>query len=152
MRSYTMKDHPAENVVALDAHEEELLFSRMPMQMTVPIEVIRAQPNAGAAFALACHASGLSDKEIYSHIDIDQGYFSNIKSGKATLQADKEAAFCRRVGNMIYPEWRANQLGCTLTVQQTEAERKLIRAEQENHELRRELDSLRSLIQSKLAA
>lgn len=109
--------------------EDDLIFQRMPMRFVVPIEMIRAQTSAGAAFDLACRASGLTDKEIYSHIGIDQGYFSNIKNGKATLQAEKEPLFCQRVGNTIYPEWRAYQLGCTLVLLQSEAERRAEEAE-----------------------
>lgn len=69
--------------------------------------------------------SGLEDKEIYLALEIDAGYFSNIKKGKATLQADLVAAFCRLVGNTIFLEWLAFQMGCTLTMLKTEAERLL---------------------------
>ena len=107
----------------------ELALARSPDRAEIPIELIRIQPSPGAAFSLSCQASGLEDKEIYLQIGIDAGTFSRIKKGEATLQADKEAAFCRAVGNAIYPEWRAYQLGCTLVVIKSEAERRAEEAE-----------------------
>lgn len=107
----------------------ELSLARAPNQVSVPIEMIRAKKTSGAAFTLACDSSGLEDKEIYLALGIDAGYFSNIKKGKATLQADLIAAFCTVVGNTIYPEWVAYQVGCTLVQIKTEAERRAEAAE-----------------------
>jgi hypothetical protein len=110
-------------------HEQpELALSREPERVPVPIEMVRAQKNAGAAFSLACNVSGLEDKEIYLPLSIDAGYFSNIKKGKATLQADLITSFCDLVGNRIYPEWMAWSVGCTLVQIQSESER-LLQAE-----------------------
>ena len=101
----------------------ELALARRPSSPAVAIEVVRAQKTAAAAFTLACSVSGLEDKEIYLALGIDAGYFTNIKKGKATLQADLHKAFCATVGNTIYPEWIAFQLGCTLVMVKSEAER-----------------------------
>lgn len=114
--------------------QPELALSREPNRASVPIEVVRAQKSSGAAFTLACNVSGLEDKEIYLPLGIDAGYFSNIKKGKATLQADLVARFCELVGNMVYPEWLAYQLGCTLVMVKTEAERRAEVAEKRAHE------------------
>jgi hypothetical protein len=108
--------------------QPELALAREPQQVAVPIEMIRAKKTAGAAFTLACDASGLDDKEIYLTLGIDAGYFSNIKKGKATLQADLITPFCDVVGNRIYPEWMAYQIGCTLVQIKSEAERRLEQA------------------------
>lgn len=120
-----------------------MALARRPAQADVPIEIIRAQKTSGAAFSLACQASGLDDKEIYMSCGIDAGYFSRIKKGDATLQGDVIAKFCEVVGNTIYPEWLAYQVGCTLVMIQTEAERQITiereareRAEAENKLLR----------------
>ena len=42
--------------------------------------MIRRQHSAGAAFALACQASGLEDKEIHLSIKVDAGTFSRTKA------------------------------------------------------------------------
>lgn len=118
------------------AHQAELALTRTPVQADVPIETVRKQKSAAAAFTLACSASGLEDKEIYLAIGIDAGYFSNIKKGKATLQADLIKRFCDQVGNVIYPEWMAYQLGCTLVMIKTEAERRIEALETELHKER----------------
>ena len=114
--------------------QSELPLSRRAEPNDVPIEMVRRQRTAAAAFALACQSSGLEDKEIYGGIGIDAGYFSRIKAGTATLQADLVAKFCEIVANRIYPEWCAFQVGCTLVQIQTEAERRLRVAEKRAEE------------------
>jgi hypothetical protein len=109
--------------------QHELALTREPAKATISIETVRAQKTSAAAFTLACSVSGLEDKEIYLALEIDAGYFSNIKKGKATLQADVIKRFCEVVGNMVYPEWLAYQLGCTLVMVKTEAERRAEAAE-----------------------
>lgn len=103
----------------------ELPLSRKAEANDVPIEMTRRQKTSGAAFSLACQSSGLEDKEIYGGVGIDAGYFSRIKKGEATLQADLIERFCEIVGNRIYPEWIAYRVGCTLVQIQSEAERQL---------------------------
>jgi hypothetical protein len=104
--------------------QAELPLTREPQHVAVPIEMIRSKKTCGGAITLACDASGLEDKEIYLALGIDAGYFSNIKKGKATLQGDLLKEFCRVVGNNVYAEWLAYQVGCTLVMVQTEAERR----------------------------
>lgn len=111
--------------------QAELALARQPAKVLVPIEMIRSKKTGSAAFTLACDTSGLEDKEIYLALGIDAGYFSNIKKGKATLQADLTARFCRTVGNAIYPEWVAYQVGCQLVQIESETERQLRIAREE---------------------
>src|SRR4051812_9332893 len=92
----------------------ELALTRRAERNDVPIEMVRRQKNSGAAFSLACQSSGLEDKEIYGELRLDAGYFSRIKKGEATLQADLIRPFCEVVNNRIYPEWQAYQVGCQL--------------------------------------
>lgn len=101
----------------------ELAIARPAQSVDVPIEMVRNRKNKGAAFTLACDASGLDDKEIYLQLDMDKAQFSRIKSGTANLDDDTLGRFCQIVGNRIYPEWQAYQVGCTLVMVKTEAER-----------------------------
>lgn len=132
--------------------QPELALTRRPQNIDVPIELIRAKRTSGAAFTLACDTSGLEDKEIYLALGIDAGYFSNIKKSKATLQADLVADFCRVVGNTIYPEWLAYQVGCTLVVIKTEAERRAEAAEERARAAEAENRLLRELVQGKASS
>lgn len=118
MRSSDLMHMPAQT---------ELGLSRRPLAVFVPIEIIRSKKTKGAAFTLACDTSGLEDKEIAGAMTkpIDAGTFSRIKSGLNTLDADLITEFCAVVGNLVYPEWCAYQVGCQLVMIQTEAERKL---------------------------
>jgi hypothetical protein len=111
--------------------QAELTLARKAASVTVPIEMIRAKRTAAAAFTLACDVSGLDDKEIYLQLDIDAGYFSNIKKGKATLQADIVNTFCAIVDNNIYVEWLAYQVGCQLVQIESETERLLRQAREQ---------------------
>lgn len=132
--------------------QSELALAHPAQSVSVAIEVVRAQKNSAAAFSLACSVSGLEDKEIYLALGIDAGYFSNIKKGKATLQADLTKDFCRLVGNTIYLEWQAYQLGCTLMLIKTEAERRAEEAEKRAKEAETKLKLLTEIMQGKIAA
>lgn len=132
-----------------EAEQVELPLSREPSRVAVPIELVRAKRTAAAAFTLACDASGLDDKEVYLALGIDAGYFSNIKKGKATLQADLVSKFCDVVGNTIYLEWTAYQVGCTLVVIKSAAERRAEAAESRADELQRKLDFASELLRGR---
>jgi hypothetical protein len=118
----------ASKEMSRDDEQGELALSRRAEPNEVPMEMIRRQKSSGAAFCLACQSSGLEDKEIYGGLGIDAGYFSRIKKGEATLQADLIQPFCDLVGNRIYPEWIAYRIGCTLVQIKSEAERLLEQA------------------------
>ena len=129
----------------------ELALVREPNKVAVPIELVRSKKTSAAAFTLACDTSGLEDKEVYMALGIDAGYFSNIKKGKATLQGDLVAEFCRLVGNSIYVEWHAYQVGCTLVMIKSEAERRAEAAEARAAEAERKLAFAKELLGSRMA-
>lgn len=129
--------------------QNELALSRPAQQTQVSIEFVRAKKTAGAAFSLACDASQLDDKEIYLAVGIDAGYFTNIKKDKATLQGGLIKKFCEVVGNTIYPEWIAYQLGCTLVMIKSEAERRAEEAEQRAKDAEDKLQFLTKVMQGK---
>lgn len=132
--------------------QSELALARPPHQVEVPVAMIRAKKTSGAAFTLACDASGLDDKEIYLALGIDAGYFSNIKKGKATLQGDLVKDFCKVVGNTIYPEWIAYQIGCGLVMLKSEAERRADSLEKQLAEERLKNRVLVDALHGKVAA
>ena len=130
----------------------ELPLSRCAEPNDVPVDLLRRQRTAAAAFSLACQSSGLEDKEIYSGLAIDPGYFSRIKKGEATLQADVMKSFCRLVSNRIYPEWIAFSLGCTLVEIKSEAERRADAAERREAEAMVENKLMRQLLGGRVVA
>jgi hypothetical protein len=119
----------------------------------IPIEMIRAKRSKGAAFTLACDTSGLEDKEIAMAFKpaIDAGTFSKMKKGMATLDADLIAQFCKIVGNTIYPEWIAYQVGCQLVMIQSEAERRAEEAEERAQKAEEHVKFLTQVLQGKAA-
>jgi plasmid maintenance system antidote protein VapI len=134
------------------ADQPELALAREPAGVAVPIELVRAQRSAAAAFALACSVSGLEDKEVYLSLGIDAGYFARIKKGEATLQADMMARFCSVVGNTVYMDWLAYQIGCTLVMVKTEAERRAEAAEKRAQEAELKVRVLMEAIGGRLPA
>lgn len=129
----------------------ELRLSRRAEPNTMPVEVVRRQKSGAAAFALACQSSGLEDKEIYGALDMDAGYFSRIKKGEATLQADLLQPFCDVVNNRIYPEWLAWSVGCTLVQIQSEAERQLEQERSRREKAEAENRLMRQLLAGRVA-
>lgn len=125
--------------------QPELALARSPNQTDIPVSMIRNKKSSGAAFTLACDCSSLDDKEIYLALGIDAGYFTNIKKGKATLQGDLIRDFCKVVGNTIYLEWLAYQVGCTLVEIKTEAERRADAEKARADDLQAKLDMMTSL-------
>lgn len=101
------------------------LLRDLPQAFIVPIEMVRACKTGGEALDLAIRASGLAQKEVYMACDIDPGTFSRILSNKATFPDDKLRSLHATVKNRIFDEWRAFQVGSTLVVIQSEAERML---------------------------
>ncbi len=115
---------PNSNLLGKVATQRELDLFRQPEPSDVPLEQVRRQRDAAAAFTLAVSSSGLADQTIYEFVGIDAGTFSKMKKGLATLQAEDWPKFCYAVNNRIWPEWCAFQIGCTLVLIQTEAERR----------------------------
>lgn len=129
----------------------ELALSRRAQPNDMPVEVVHRQRSAAAAFCLACQSAGLEDKEIYGPLKIDAGYFTRIKKGEATLQADLLQPFCDLVNNRIYLEWMAYQVGCTLVVIKAEAERLLEAERERNAKLTERLAYVESLVTGRVA-
>lgn len=133
-------------MAAVEDAQHELPLSRQASAVDVPIELIRSRKNKGAAFTLACDASGLDDKEIYLPLGIDKAVFSRIKSGSVNLDDDLLDRFCALVGNRIYAEWLAWRVGCTLVEIETETQRQLRVANERIAALEAERTLMRDLI------
>lgn len=80
----------------------------------MPLKEIRKCRDAGEAFRLACIASCLDPKEIYTELGIDQGSFSKMLSNKATLKADLWPLFSQIVGNHVFLKYMALKEGFLL--------------------------------------
>lgn len=133
------------------AEQRNLELTRKPNDVQVPIEMVWACKSQGKAFTLSCDASGLEDGEIAFALGIDAGTFSRIKKGTNTLHGDNVSRFCRVVGNTIYPQWLAYQIGCGLVMLKTEAERGAEEAEARADEAEKKLAWALQVIQGKAA-
>jgi len=129
-----------------------LPMTRTPANVSIPIEMIYAKRNQGAAFTLACDASGLDDKEIYLALNVDAGTFSRMKKGTNTLPGDQLKDFCHVVGNTIYAAWLVYQVGCGLVMLKSEAERRAEQMEARAKDAEEKLRFLTQVMQGKAAA
>jgi len=109
----------------MGANEQaQLALYRAPQSAQVPLEMVWSKRTQGAAFTLACDASGLQDNEIHLSMNIDAGTFSRMKKGAATLSGDKLKEFCEIVGNTVLLDWMAYQVGRGTFLLKSEAERR----------------------------
>jgi hypothetical protein len=131
--------------------QPELALARPADVVEVPLEMVRKQRTSAAAFTLACTVSGLDDKEVYLSLGIDAGHFSRIKKGDAGFPPDRLAEFCALVKNTVYPEWISFQVGCTLVMIQTEAERRAAIATARADAFEAENKLMRQLLQGRAA-
>lgn len=136
----------------VDGRQQLLDLARRAAPNSVPVEMIRRQKTAGQALTLAISSSGLDDQEICDALAIDAGYLSRMKKGQATLQGDLLHPFCSMVGNTIYAEWLAYQVGCTLVVIRTEAERRAEEAEARAVRAEEKARLLQEILQGRVAA
>jgi hypothetical protein len=124
----------------------ELALVRSPSRSSVPLDLIHKQRTAEAAFCLAIATSGLDDKEIYLALRIDAGHWSRMKKGDAGFPPNMMHDFCYLVGNSIYPEWIAYQVGCQLVEIRSEAERRADEAEARARDAEAQVAMLKSLL------
>jgi len=117
----------------------------------VPVELIHRAKSSAQALCLAIQSSGLDDQEICDALALDAGYLSRMKKGMATLQADLLGPFCLMVGNRIYAEWQAYQVGCTLVQIQSEAEKRALDAEARAARAEEKARLLQEILQGKAA-
>lgn len=108
----------------------ELPLSRKPDGLVIAQELVYAQKSAEAALDLAVKVSGLDQKEVYIPLDIEKAHWSRMLSGDAYFPPNKIRHFCEIVGNRIYLDWQAHQVGCAIVELKTEAERRAEAAEQ----------------------
>jgi hypothetical protein len=129
-----------------------LCLSRPAAQVNIPVEMVWSCKSQGKAFTMACDASGLEDKEIYLALGIDAGTFSRMKKGDNTISGDRIRDFCKVVGNNVYPQWLAYQIGCGLVVLKSEAELRAEQAETRAKEAEAKVAMLTEIISGRRAA
>jgi hypothetical protein len=103
------------------------LVDPSPVGFKVPQEMVWACRTAGDALDLAIRASGKSRKQVYLPLKIDPGTFAKIIDNQASFPDAQIPELCRELGNRIFMEWQAYQVGCILVVVKSEAERELER-------------------------
>lgn len=124
------------------AGQIEMLISAPPKRAEIPEEIVAAQPNLTAAINLCISASGLEDKEIYIPLKVDAGHWTRIGQGRAHFPVDKLESLMLLCGNDVPMRWLARRCGFDLKPREDHKDKKLRELEQQNQELRNEIDTL----------
>ena len=109
----------------------------------VRVDDIARQPTLSGALALSAAAGGLDlEKEVHIPLGIDAGHWTRMRSGAAGIQWKQLAAICDLTGNDAPILWMLFQRGYdlhSLRKRESETERQLREAREENAALRRVL-------------
>ena len=120
----------------------ELLISLSPKRPEIPDEIVAAQPNMTSAINLCISASGLEDKEIYLSLKVDPGHWTRIRQGRAHFPVDQLERLMLLCANDVPMRWLARRRGFDLKPREDHKDKKLRELEQQNQELRNEIDTL----------
>lgn len=139
---------------------EQLTLS-LPAAPSVQLETIARQRDITAAMQLSARVADLEWKELYLPLKIDKGHWSKIMTGKNFYPVNKLDDFMALTGNDIPIQYFAlrhglpvealaeiaKRHGMGLHLLESETARQLRMKDEENAELRRENQILRSVIQ-----
>lgn len=120
----------------------ELLITPAATHADIADEVVAAQPSLTAAINLCISASGLEDKEIYLPLKIDPGHWTRIRQGKAHFPVDQFEALMLLCANDVPLRWLARRRGFDLVARQDYKDKQLHDLEQQNQQLRNEIETL----------
>lgn len=115
----------------IDGPQGELPLTRKPKPNPVPGEVIFRQKTFLDSVRLAVNVSGLEEKEIYISLGIDAGHWTRMMKGEAHFPMQKCNEFCELVENNIPLEWWAHSRGMGLHMLATEAEKQMLKLQDE---------------------
>ena len=115
-------------------------------QLSIPIELgaheVARKPSLGAAIELCVEAAGLEPKRVTADLGMDKGQWSRWTSGAEGVVWPRLEKLMDRCGNDAPVLWQLHQRGYDLHSvrrRETELERRLRHAEEENAALRRVL-------------
>lgn len=119
----------------------------MSNQLALPVEVrpdeVIREKTLGGAIELCAKAAGFGlDKELSIPLGVDKGQFSRWQSGTEGIKWDKIASLMDYCGNDAPLLWMLHQRGYDLhglRLRESETEKKLREAREENAALRRVL-------------
>lgn len=120
----------------------EMLLASAPRRAEIPDEIVATPPNLTAAINLCISASGLEDKEIYIPLKIYKGHWTRIRQGNAHFPVDQLEALMLLCGNDVPLRWIARRRGFDLKAREDHKDKKMRELEQQNQELRNEIDTL----------
>jgi hypothetical protein len=129
-------------VPAAGEYQLELAMAPASPRADIADEVVAAQPSLTAAINLCISASGLEDKEIYIPLKIDPGHWTRIRQGKAHFPVDLFERLMLLCANDVPLRWLARRRWFDLQPRQDYKDKKLHDLEQQNLQLRKEIETL----------
>ena len=142
----------ASNVLRAVDQQSELASTRPAASIEIPLEMVRCQRSAaGSHSARLLAVLGWRTRRSTCPMQIDAGQWSRIKSGTANFPVERIAEFCKLV-NTVLVEWQAYQVGCTLVMLRSEAERRAEAERARADEAEKKLAWAMELLQGRKAA
>lgn len=130
-----------------DVEQLELRIARRSASAVVDAAVIAAQPTFTAALNLCMNASGLTDKEVASALDIDAATWSRIRSGQTYFPQEKLIPLMELCGNDVPLRWLAERCGYELKPLRSELEQRIADLETQLAERDRDLAVIKRFVQ-----
>lgn len=130
-----------------DVAQLELRIARRAAPAVVDAAVIAAQPTLTAALNLCINASGLTDKEVASTLDIDPANWSRIRSGQTHFPQEKLIPLMDLCGNDVPLRWLAERCGYELKPLRSELEERIAALEKELARKDHDLEVIKRFVQ-----
>ncbi len=129
-------------LTAAHPDQMEMLIASAARRAEIPDAIVAAQPNLTAAINLCISASGLEDKEIYIPLKIDKGHWTRIRQGNAHFPVDQLESLMLLCSNDVPLRWVARRRGFDLKAREDHKDKKMRELEQQNQNLRNEIETL----------
>lgn len=126
---------------------------RQRIRVPFTLEMVRAQPNEGAALRLCMLCGGYEQEDLATELSVDFGTFSKVLSGKAQLPWAKTRRAMDLCGNEIPLIWRNESCGIDWTSarkHRSELEQQLADSEAESAKKDERIAILTELLQGRV--
>lgn len=138
MPTFDRKADPQRDSIGLT--QVGLRLKSRSLSVVIDLGAVTRQPSFNAAIVLCVQSSGLDRKQVYTALDIDPATWSRMESGRAHFPVNKLEQLMDLCGNEAPLMWLVNARGYeweSVREKQTEIEKRLADAQQENADLRR---------------
>lgn len=131
------------NTTKLQAVQGELFGSAKRTPLPLDVSTLQSKPTFLAALKYVIQCGNFArEKELFQELGIDKGNWSRMMSGDASFPQDKEELLQELCGNDGLVIWRAYRKGKGVYDLQEAKDKRIAQLEQDNAQLRAEIETL----------